>query len=54
MDQRRMALRHKIDILQDSLREGLDATIAATYLREIVEAERELRAPDRVTGLVHG
>lgn len=53
MDEKRMALRRKIHILQDDLREGLEATLAATYLQEIVEAERELRSHDDMTELGH-
>ena len=53
MDKKRTTLRRKIDILQDGLREGLEATLAATYLQEIVEAERELRVRDGVIQLNH-
>lgn len=43
MEERRTLLRHKINILRQHLREGVDIGLAATYLREIAEAEWELR-----------
>ena len=43
MDERKKLLRRKIDLLRHYLREGVEVGIAATYLREIAEAEWELK-----------
>lgn len=43
MDERKMLLRRKIDLLRHCLHEGVELGIAATYLREIAEAEWELK-----------
>ncbi len=43
MEERAKALRRKIALLHGYLREGLDADMALYHLREIMEAESELR-----------
>jgi hypothetical protein len=43
MEKRRSLLQRKIEILRACLRDGVDASVAASYLREIAEAEHELR-----------
>jgi hypothetical protein len=43
VNERLALLRRKIDLLRGYLREGVELGVAATYLREIAEAEWELR-----------
>jgi hypothetical protein len=43
MNERLVLLRRKIDLLRGYLRDGVELGIAASYLREIAEAEWELR-----------
>ncbi len=43
MEDRPSFLRRKIRLLLEFLRDGVEADHAAAYLREIAEAERELR-----------
>ncbi len=42
MDERSELLRHRIELYRRYLREGVDANLAAQYLREIGAAEAEL------------
>ncbi len=43
MENRAATLRHKIVLLRRYLREGVDADVAVFHLRDIAEAEAELR-----------
>lgn len=43
MEKRRSLLHRKSEILRACLREGVDTSLAVNYLREIAEAEQELR-----------
>jgi hypothetical protein len=43
MEDRATALRRKIALLRGYLRDGMDADMALIHLREIMEAEAELR-----------
>jgi hypothetical protein len=46
METKAEALRRKIAILRDYLREGVDVALASTYLRDIAEAQAELKRLD--------
>jgi hypothetical protein len=43
METKAQALRRKIAILRDYLREGVDLDLASMYLRDIAVAEAELK-----------
>lgn len=53
MEERRSLLRRKIDLLREYLKEGVDISIASSYLREIAEAELELRNTGRLPKIEH-
>lgn len=43
MQERRLLLRRKIELLRECLRQGVESEVAETYLTEIAAAEAELR-----------